>query len=158
MKKNVKLMCVALVLSTTTMAQQAKTEPAAQEQATAKRGTKIVFPPNSIVEKIVWPMGNRSATVVGTTDEGVVIENAAGQNILINKDNKATILESSARWTPVVPKPKDPIVYKLVGTAENGNAVWEGPDGKSCTLDLKTGKANAYGAKVEKFTIPKPRG
>jgi hypothetical protein len=128
------------------MAQQSKTEPATQTQ---KRGSKITFPPNAFAKS------SAKAKVIGTTSEGLVMETNAGQKILIKKDNTVEILKSNEIWPPCKTCPED---LTLIGTAENGNAVWEGPDGKSCTLDIKTGKANAYAAKVEKFTIPKPRG
>jgi hypothetical protein len=149
MKKNVKLMCVALVLSTTTMAQQAKTAPVAEAQKSAKSDktggvtnsvAKITFPPT------VWTKNPRSAniTILGTTEGGVVLETYTGAKLLVGADNNATPLEATKKWTPVKPIPSGPIVYKMIGTTDDGAQVWAGPDGKSCTLDVAKGQMVDY--------------
>jgi hypothetical protein len=149
MKKNVKLMCVALVLSTTTMAQQAKTATAAQTQ---KRGSKITFPPNAMAKvktlgdvEFVADLMSNTVTVVGTSEQGLVLETANGEKVLMNSRPKRPPVfipyPSNLRWTPIVPKPSQPVVYKLVGIDDKNNPVWAGPDGKgTCLIDETTGK------------------
>lgn len=146
MKNNVKLMCVALILSTTTMAQQAKTTPVAEAQKSAitdKNGVvtnsgtaKITFPPT------VWTKNPRTVniTILGTTEGGVVLETSTGVKLLVTSENKATPLEATKKFTPVKPVPSGAIVYTMIGTADDGTQVWAGPDGKGCTLDVAKGK------------------
>ncbi len=131
-------MCVALLLSTTTMAQQVKTEPSAQTQ---RRGTKITFPPNCFTST-----KNQTITIVGTTDNGVVVETDKGVKLLLNKDNTVTPLENLKSTKP----PKIKIIrlelppYRVIGTTDDGTQVWAGPDGKGCTLDVAKGTMVEY--------------
>jgi hypothetical protein len=182
MKKNVKLMCVALILSTTIMAQQIQkvkdsikasppssakgkagggipaycpyclktvdhTEMAAHQETCAskpkteapKKTAKITFPPNAFSSP-----QSKTITILGTTEEGVVIETDKGVKLLVAAENNATPVEANKRWTPIVPRPRDPIVYKMIGTTDDGTQVWAGPDGKGCTLDVAKGKMVDY--------------
>jgi hypothetical protein len=156
MKKNLKFMCVALVLSTTTMAQEAKTEPAAQTQ---KRGTKIVFPPNVMAKvktlgdvELVSDLMNTTVTVIGNSDDGLILKTEKGEKILMNKPRKRPPVfipypppGSILKWTPIAPKSTTPTVYKLVGVDDKNTPVWAGADGKgSCKIDEATGKKNDY--------------
>jgi hypothetical protein len=136
MKKIVKLTCVALILSATANAQQAKkTEAAAQPAPAAFKIKPRLIP---------WPPKDKKGIIiVGTTDGGTVVE-SDGVKLLVGTDNQVTPLENIKRSVPIKNKPPVPIVYKLVGTGDNGVDVWAGPDGKSCTLDIAKGTMVDY--------------
>ncbi len=118
------------------MAQQTKQDP------------KITFPPNvrsKSIEKnklVLTELKEVKLNVVGTSEGGVVLENETGEKLILGADNSVTPLESNKRWTPIKTRPKDQL--KLIGTTTTGIAVWAGPDGKGCTIDLKTGKTHNY--------------
>lgn len=149
-------MCVALTLSTTTMAQQTTPAPVATEQATAKRGTKITFPPNAMAKmktfgdvELVSDLMNTTVTIVGNSEDGVVLETANGEKVLMNRTRKSPPrlirIPPSLRWTPIVPKPTSPTVYTLTGIDEKNNAVWSCPSSKGrCLIDETTGKKVDY--------------
>lgn len=151
MKKNVKLMCVALVLSNATMAQQATPTPVAAEQATAKRGTKIVFPPNIMVKvktlgdvELISNLVNTTVNVIGTSKEGLILETKSGEKLLQKPKGPPRIIRLP-NPPPIYYLLKTPVSTKLIGITDEGTAVWAGPDGKGgCTLDKITGKRKDY--------------
>jgi hypothetical protein len=156
MKKNVKLMCVALIFSATAIAQQAaKTIAATTKTAVAE---KITFPPNCFtsqsskalkVDKIVWPMGGRVVTVLGTTETGIILENEKGEKMLLSTDHTITPIVPQERlrvWQLMAQQSSSQLKVKLIGTTDTGEAVWERVDGKgNCTLDKKGNRVDYIG-------------
>jgi hypothetical protein len=157
MKKKLKLMCVVILLSTTSMAQQTKSEPATQSQ---KRGTKITFPPNAMAKmnafgdvELVADLASTSVIVVGNSEQGLILETEKGEKVVMNKTRKTPPrlirIPPSLRWTPIVPKPSTPIKYKLIGIDDKNNAVWESTIKKGrCKIDETTGKTIEYNGHI----------
>jgi hypothetical protein len=102
---------------------------------------KITFPPRVFVKQ----NGKAVTSVVGITDNGVVIEDEKGEKMLVTADNNVIPLEATSTWTPVKPKPNENNVKViLIGTTDNGTLVWENSNGKNCTIDIKTGQMVDY--------------
>jgi hypothetical protein len=138
MKKTIKLLSLAMVLSSGVMAQVSKTipPPPIDNEASRPRKPRIIRLPDLL---------KTTVTVVGTTDAGVVLETQTGEKLLLNADNTITPLENK-RWTPILRRTQQPAVFKLIGSTDKGAPVWAGPDGTGgCTLDSKGVKVDYVG-------------
>jgi hypothetical protein len=140
--KNLKLMCIAFLVSASTIAQKtSKINSEKNAVVRTEKADKITFPPNA------FNSSKQIIKLVGTTENGVIIETDKGETFQINTDNTVTKIESLKSSKPrkikirLIPVQ---LSYKTVGTTDDGTQVWASDDGKNMVLDLVKGEMVDY--------------
>jgi hypothetical protein len=95
-------------------------------------------------KKIRWTTGAKIAFLGASEDGGLLLENEAGEKMILHSNNEVTLGGSLRKG-----KGKQPFIVNLVfkGNTADGQPIWEDENGKSCTLDIVRCKTTEYNAK-----------
>jgi hypothetical protein len=148
--KKIKVVCLAFFITALTFAQKPAKRLQAMPAVQKEKIIKEKYVTTVEEQKIIESLKNKTLTVLGTTDEGMVIETPDGQKITVRHKRPPIYILYPPRDKSKTYKldtsniSEENKIIKLIGTTADGTPIWENTKGKKCIMEAEKGAIVDY--------------